>query len=118
VSENRAVYPVAMMCRVLGVSPSGYYAWTGRPPSARAQLDATLTEKIRAAHASSNGTYGAPRVHAELADQGLRVGCKRVARLMHNANLAGVSRRRFVTTTAKGDGRQAHHPSLLSVVFG
>jgi putative transposase len=115
VSQNRAVYPIAVMCRVLGVSPSGYYAWAGRPPSARAQLDATLTEKIRTAHADSNGTYGAPRVHAELADQGLRVGRKRVARLMHNANLAGVSRRRFVTTTAKGDGRQA--PDLVDRNF-
>jgi putative transposase len=115
VSQNRAVYPIAVMCRVLGVSPSGYYAWVGRPASARAQLDAALTEKIRTAHADSNGTYGAPRVHAELADQGLRVGRKRVARLMLNANLAGVSRRRFVTTTAKGDGRQA--PDLVDRNF-
>jgi putative transposase len=115
VSQNRAVYPTAVMCRVLGVSPSGYYASAGRPPSARAQLDATLTEKIRAAHAGSNGTYGAPRVHAELVDQGLRVGRKRVARLMHKANLAGVSRRRFVTTTAKGNGRQA--PDLVDRNF-
>lgn len=114
-SQNRAVYPVATMCRVLGVSPSGYYAWTGRPPSARAQLDATLTEKIRAAHAGSNGTYGAPRIRAELADQGTQVGRKRVARLMCNAELAGVSRRRFVTTTVKGDGRQA--PDLVDRNF-
>lgn len=87
----------------------------GRPPSARARLDATLTEKIRTAHAGSNGTYGAPRIHAELADQGMRVGRKRVARLMRNADLAGVSRRRFVTTTVKGDGRQA--PDLVDRNF-
>ena len=92
-SQNRATYPVAVMCRVLGVSPSGTYAWTGRPPSARAQRDATLAEKIRTAHAGSNGTYGVPRIHAELADQGMRVGRKRVARLMRNADLAGVSER-------------------------
>jgi putative transposase len=115
VSQNRAVYPVATMCRVLGVSPSGYYAWNGRQPSARAQRDATLTDKIRTAHAGSNGTYGAPRIHAELAEQGVSVGRKRVARLMRNAELAGVSRRRFVTTTVKGDGRQA--PDLVDRNF-
>jgi putative transposase len=115
VSQNRALYPVAAMCRVLGVSPSGYYAWTGRPPSLRAQQDATLTVKIQAAHAGSDGTYGAPRIHAELADQGLRIGRKRVARLMRNAGLAGVSRRRFTTTTVKGDGRQA--PDLIDRNF-
>jgi putative transposase len=115
VSQNRASYPVAAMCRALGVSPSGYYAWTGRPPSPRAQQDAALTAKIRTAHVGSNGTYGVPRIHAELADQGLRVGRKRVARLMRNADLAGVSRRRFVTTTVKGDGRQA--PDLVDRNF-
>ena len=62
-----------------GCLPSGYYAWTGRPPSARTQRDATLTEKIRMAHTGSNGTYGASRIHAELADQGVHVGRKRVA---------------------------------------
>ena len=56
-SENRAVYPVALMCRVLGVSPSGYYAWAQRPPSRRARADAVLIEEIRAAHAASKGTY-------------------------------------------------------------
>jgi len=115
VSQYQAVYPIAMMCRVLGVSPSGYYAWVSRRPSARAQLDATLTEKIRMAHASSDGTYGAPRIHAELADQGLHIGRKRVARLMRNANLAGISRRRFVITTVKGDSRQA--PDLVERNF-
>jgi putative transposase len=103
------------MCRVLGVSPSGYYAWTGRPASRRAQQDAVLTAKICTAHTGSNGTYGAPRIHAELADQGVHVGRKRVARLMRNADLAGVSRRRFVTTTVKGDGRQA--PDLVNRNF-
>jgi putative transposase len=115
VSQYQAVYPIAMMCRVLGVSPSGYYAWVNRRPSARAQLDATLTEKIRTAHAGSDGTYGSPRIRAELVAQGLRIGRKRVARLMRNANLAGVSRRRFVITTVKGDSRQA--PDLVARNF-
>jgi putative transposase len=115
VSQNRPTFPIAAMCRVLGVSPSGYYAWTGRPASRRAQQDAVLTVKICTAHTGSNGTYGAPRIHAELADQGVHVGRKRVARLMRNADLAGVSRRRFVTTTVKGNGRQA--PDLVDRNF-
>lgn len=92
-SQNRAIYPVAAMCRVVGVSPGGYYAWTGRSPSRRSQADAALIEKICTAHAGSKGTYGVPRIHAELAEQGICVGRKRVARLMRVAGLAGVSRR-------------------------
>ena len=103
------------MCRVLGVSPSGYYAWAKRPLSRRAVADARLTETVRAAHAASHGTYGAPRIQAELADAGFRVGRKRVARLMRHAGLAGVSRRKFVTTTVRGDGRQA--PDLVERNF-
>ena len=70
---------------------------------------------IRAAHAASRGTYGAPRIHAELAAKGTRIGRKRVARLMTQASLAGVSRRRFVTTTVKDGGRQA--PDLVERNF-
>jgi putative transposase len=81
---------------VLGVSSSGYYAWRKRWPSWRAQADAAVMAEIHAAHSASRGTYGAPRVHAELADKGIRVGRKRVARLMSRAGLAGVSRRRFL----------------------
>ena len=81
-SDNQAVYPIATMCRLLGVSSSGYYAWAKRPPSRRAETDAALIAEIRAAHAASRGTYGAPRIHAELAAKGIRVGRKRVARLM------------------------------------
>jgi putative transposase len=107
VSENQAAYPIATMCRLLGVSSSGYYAWAKRTPSRRAQADAVVLSHIRAAHAASYGTYGAPRIHAELRANGLRVGRKRVARLMAAAGLIGVSRRRFVTTTVRGGGRQA-----------
>ena len=97
-SENQAVFPIATMCRLLGVSPSGYYAWTQRRPSQRAQTDAALVAEIRIAHAASRGIYGAPRIHFDLAAKGIRVGRKRVARLMLAAGLAGVSRRKFVTT--------------------
>jgi hypothetical protein len=95
------------MWQLLGVSPSGYYAWLKRWPSRRAQTDAALIAEIRSAHEASRGTYGAPRIHAELAAKGIRVGRNRVARLMSYASLAGVSRRKFVTTTVKGDNRQA-----------
>ena len=106
-NDHQADYPIATMCRLLGVSPSGYHAWVKRRPSRRAQADAAVIAQIRTAHAASRGTYGAPRVHAELAAQGIRVGRKRVARLMSQAGLAGVSRRKFVTTTIKGESRQA-----------
>jgi putative transposase len=115
VSENRARYPIAVMCRVLGVSPSGYYGWAKRPTSERAVTDALLIEDIRAAHATSKGTYGVPRIQVDLAEQGIRVGRKRVARLMRNAGLAGVSRRKFVTTTVRDGGRQA--PDLVDRNF-
>ena len=66
-SENQAEFPIATMCRILGVSPSGYYAWTKRQPSRRARTDAALMAEIRAAHEASRGTYGAPRIHVDLA---------------------------------------------------
>ena len=98
---NRAAYPVAVMCRLLEVSTSGYYAWLQRPASKRAQKDAALTGRIRRIHLVSRETYGAPRVHEELRDEGVRVGCKRVARLMRAAGLQGVSRRKRVRTTLR-----------------
>jgi putative transposase len=115
VSAHRAVYPIAAMCRVLGVSSSGYYAWAKREPSARTTSNAALIGRIGAIHAASHGTYGSPRVHAELTESGLRVSRKRVARLMKTAGLAGVSRRRFVTTAVRDGGRQA--PDLVGRAF-
>jgi putative transposase len=115
VSAHQADYPIATLCRVLGVSPSSYYAWRKRRPSPRSTTDAALTAEIRATHARSRGIYGAPRIHAELAAKGVRVGRKRVARLMSQSGLAGVSRRKFVITTVKGDGRQA--PDLVERKF-
>ena len=114
-SENRAIHPVATQCRVLGVSSSGYYAWSKRSLSRRAKDDAVLIERIGAIHAASKGTYGAPRIHAELKANGIHIGKKRVARLMRRADLAGVSRRRFVTTTVRDEARQA--PDLVERDF-
>lgn len=96
---NQAEHSVSMMCRAMQVSESGYHAWRTRPPSRRARRDGELLELIQGIHAGSRATYGAPRVHAELAAQGIHVGRKRVARLMRQAGLVGVSRRRWCTTT-------------------
>ena len=104
------------MCRVLGVSPSGYYAWRGRGRSRRARDDDRLRGEVRAAHERSRGTYGAPRVHAELAARGRAVGRKRVARLMREQGLAGVSRRRGTRTTRPAPGRRAA-PDLVQRCF-
>ena len=83
------MHGIATMCRVLGVSTSGYYAWRTRPRSERARADAELSLRIQAIHQSSRATYGAPRIHAELAAQGVGVGRKRVARLMEVAGIRG-----------------------------
>ncbi len=99
--SNRAVYSVSAMCRLLDVSSSGYYAWVDREPSARERADRALTNRIREIHQVSRGTYGAPRVHAELKEGGQRVGLNRVARLMKKANLQGVSRRKWIRTTVR-----------------
>jgi putative transposase len=116
VKAHQAVRPVATQCRVLGLSPSGYYAWRQRPPSARAQADAALTARIQTSHARSRGTYGAPRVHADLAAQGVHVGRKRIARLMQKACVAGISRRRHVWTTRR-DPAARPAPDLVQRAF-
>jgi putative transposase len=116
VSAHQAEHPVATMCRVLGVSPSGFYAWCHRPLAARAVADVHLSAQIAAAYATSQGTYGVPRIHAELAAQGVAVGRKRIARLMHALGVRGVSRRKRVVTTVRGQtGRPA--PDLVDRQF-
>jgi len=92
------------MCRVLEVSTSGYYAWLKRAPSQRSREDAILANRIRWIHLRSRSTYGAPRIHAELTDEGVHVGRKRVARLMRVLGLQGVSRRKYVRTTMRQAG--------------
>jgi len=110
------MHRVATVCRVLGVSASGYYAWQSRPLSGRAQTDQVLLEQIRGIHDRSRGTYGAPRIHAELAARGVHIGRKRVARLMQAAGVAGVSRRAFVTTTRR-DPATRPAPDLVQRTF-
>lgn len=100
IEVEKANYPVSLMCRVLKVSRSGYYAWRGREPSRRARADAELGERIRTIHHRSRQTYGAPRIHAELREEhGVRCGRKRVARLMRQAGLEGCHRRRSTQAT-------------------
>jgi len=116
VRAHRATHRVRVVCRVLGVSPSGYYAWLGRPVSTRAQMDADLSDRIRAIHERSRGTYGVPRMHAELVADKLTVGRKRVARLMRTARLRGVSRRKWTTTTVR-DRQARPAPDLVKRAF-
>lgn len=101
IAAEKATFPVAFMCRHLGVSRSGYHAWAMRPPSSRAIADAQLTLEIVGVHERSRGTYGAPRIHAELAWEGHRVGRKRVARLMGRAGIQGVHVGRAFRTTRR-----------------
>jgi len=100
VKVNQATHSVGKMCRLLGISRSGFYAWAQRPMCERRRFDLMLTGKIAAIHRRSRGTYGSPNIHAELADDhGIRVGRKRVARLMRAAGLKGATLRRYVVTT-------------------
>lgn len=112
VDAEKASYPVATLCRMLGVSKSGYYAWRSRPPSERRRQDALLTEKIREIHSRSRETYGCPRVHAELRSLGIVCGRRRVARLMRAAGLRGCMRGKKRRTTRR-DPRAAAAPDLL-----
>jgi putative transposase len=105
IAAQRANHSISLMCRLLGVSRSGFHAWSGRAPCERALRDAALTSQIRAIHAGARGVYGVRRVHAELAQaHGIRVGKKRVWRLMRQAGLSGLVRRRRARTTIRVPG--------------
>ena len=97
----QARYPVCVMSRVLKVSASGFYAWLLRLPSEHARSDELLGDRIEAISRRSRSTYGRPRIHAELADEGIRVGGKRVARLMRSRSICGASRRKTTVTTIR-----------------
>jgi putative transposase len=116
IDAQKAHFPVEFMCEQLGVSRSGFYAWRERPESARQQQDKQLAEEVAQAHRDSRGTYGSPRVHAELRARGRRVSRKRVARLMGEQKLAARRRRRKVRTT---DSNHTHPvaPNVLERDF-
>ena len=106
INRRRKQYPVTMMCRVLKVSRSGYYAWRIRPESERSKTDRQLTRVIRRLHTESKGVYGSPKITADLRDEGYRHGRHKVARLMRLAGLRGCPKRRFRVTTK----RDPSHP--------
>jgi putative transposase len=104
IEAKKAQHPVSLLCSVLGVSRAGYYAWKDRPPSPRQRRDDELLALIREIHAESEGSYGWPRMHAELRHRGVRASRKRVARLMRQAGLSGLVRRWRGRTTIRVPG--------------
>lgn len=106
IDRCRDLYPIRLMCRLLDVAASGYYAWRRRPEPQRVQRNRELLEKIRSIHAASKGVYGSPRVHAELLAKGVKVGRHKVAQVMRSARLKGCPKRRHRTTTQRVPG---HH---------
>jgi putative transposase len=110
------MFSIRAMCRVLEVSASGYYAWRKRMMSVRAREDEQLQQRIRTIHLLSRQTYGAPRIHVELQEEGMKIGRKRVARLMKAAHLQGVHRRKRTTTTRR-DRTARPAPDLVDRKF-
>ncbi len=116
IAEHRAQFPVALMCRALGVSRAGFYAAHRRPASARARRDEELRPQVYAIHQASRRTYGSPRVHAELQARGERCGPKRVARLMRQGGLrvkVGRHPRTIDSRHAAPGGRECSGAPLL-----
>lgn len=116
IHAKRETLTIALACRILGVSRSGYYSWRDRGPSRRARADRQLQSDIVEIHSEHRGRYGSPRIHQELAQRGESVGRKRVARLMKSAGIAGYTPRRFRKTT---DSRHRNPiaPNLLQRDF-
>jgi putative transposase len=104
IAAERAYHPVKTLCRVLGVSRSGFHAWLVRPPSQRAVADQALVERVRELHVQSRRTYGSPRIHRDLQADGVAVGRKRVERLMRQAGISGAVKRRRGRTTIRVPG--------------
>jgi putative transposase len=116
IHAEKANFPVAFMCRQLGVARSGFYAWCRRRPSARAAADHRLLPHLRAVFEFGRGTYGSPSVYRELRKAGHRVGRHRVARLMREDGLRVRAKRRFVHTTQSGHGHRVA-PNILARRF-
>jgi putative transposase len=107
IAAEKANHSISLMCRMLGVSRSGFHAWQRRPPSGRALADAWLVERIKRIHRESRGTYGARRVHAALRQEGIQVGRKRVERLMRAELISGAVPRKRARTTIRVAGVRA-----------
>lgn len=117
IKANRDVGGVATMCRALGVSVSGYYAWLNRQPSARQQQDQTLVQQIRVVHQESRRLYGSPRIHARLQQKGLCCSRKRVARLMKQHGIHSRRRPKRRMNTTDSDHNRPVAPNLLQREF-
>jgi putative transposase len=117
IDSERAHHDLSTLCRLLRVSRSGFYAWLGRPKSKRALADEVLTEQIRTAYDSNRRVYGAPRIHAELKDDGVHVGRKRVARLMREGDLVGCHRRKRSFSITKQDPNAGVAPNRVDRQF-
>jgi transposase InsO family protein/DNA-binding CsgD family transcriptional regulator len=104
IAAERAQHPISLLCEVLGVSRSGFHAWLRRQPSTRWVSDVRLLEPIHQVHDESDGTYGSPGIHAALRQRGVRVGRKRVERLMRRHSLSGLVKRRKGKTTVRVPG--------------
>ncbi len=114
--SHQAKYRISTLCRMLGVSASGYYAWLTREPSARKISDLLLGDRLEALWRASRETYGRPRLQSDLVDEGIHVSDKRIARLMRERKIAGASRRKgFKTTVRDRDARPA--PDLVERKF-
>lgn len=117
IARHEGEYPVRLMCRVLHVSPAGFYAARRRAPSVRARTDAVLRVHVRVLHAQSDGTYGAPRLAEGLTTAGHPCGRHRAARLLKAEGLQGVATRRFRVTTTVADAADPHAPNTLGRQF-
>ena len=117
IEAEKATHSIPMLCKLVGVSCSGYYAWRKRPPSERERFDAVLSEKIETIHRNSRATYGAPRIHAELRAIGIRCGRKRVARLTRKEKLRGSLRSRRMKTTHRLLALKQAAPDLVERNF-
>jgi len=111
IEQHKRTFPIIVMCHVLGVSESGFYAWRKRPASQRTREDAQLTQEIRQVFVRHRGRYGSPHIYRELKDQGRRTSRKRVARVMREAALTALRKRRRMLTTK----RDTAHPVAPNV---
>lgn len=116
VKSNQAKYRIVTICKTLGVSASGYYAWLSREPSPRRRSDITIGDQVEAIHRRSRNTYGRPRIQAELKEHGLTISTDRLARLMRERKLEGASRRKGIRTTIR-DRDAGPAPDLVERKF-
>jgi transposase InsO family protein len=117
IETHRTEFTITLLCQVLGVSRSGYYAWRKRPLSPRKMANQILMEQIKASYHKSRQTYGSPRIHADLVEAGIKCGHNRVARLMRQTGLSASQRRRFKVTTTDANHDYPVAPNRLNQEF-